>query len=415
MYSRIKNYILDKIKTEKKINSNTIMENLLSHYDKNKTILQGKYLRDNVGLYEIINLFIKLMDMEIIFQTWCFHDMFEKKEFEKNEKLVSNLNLFLSEKIKNLNENGFYVILVEIPYHVNLIFIDKRKKYKWKYYFYEPHMPEKYNERYEFIKYVNNMFDSNGYVLCKLPTFILRQKDLPLCYIYVLHSILCLYALHNDVKVNNEIENNDSLIINFTEKILNLCHTKKLIQDLDYHILSDNISKINNKILRQDIFLLSCNPNVIVNIFENNSDLHIMYDIIQDLYEEELDFKYFDDIISLVSKSQNITKQQKNEFYILELLLKNVYNVNITKSLYKYYDDMIFYNIIYDEDILAMHYENYVFCLKIFNIIKNRYKIRNIIYKQYSSGDLYSIIKTKCDKKFINLIDRKINQKRERE
>jgi hypothetical protein len=84
MYSRIKNYILDKIKTEKKINSNTIMENLLSHYDKNKTILQGKYLRDNVGLYEIINLFIKLMDVKSQFIFIGKNKKFKRKWILRN-------------------------------------------------------------------------------------------------------------------------------------------------------------------------------------------------------------------------------------------------------------------------------------------------------------------------------------------
>lgn len=416
MYEIIK-YVINKIKFKNEtLNTNAVIKNLLFHTDKNKTILQGKYLRDNIGLCKILNLFINLIKMEIICETWKFHDIFEKKEFEKKDEIILNLNVFLQNKIKSLNEYGFYVILLEIPYHINLIFIDKRKKYKWKYYFYEPHMPEKYNEKYEFIKYVNNFFVSNGYVLSELPKYILQQNELPICYIYVLHSMLYLYASHNNIEINTEFENNsDTYISNFTEKLLSVCYNNKLIKDTDYFILTDYIEKINKIICYDDVLLLSCNPNIIVSMFENNNNLHITYINIHNLYDEGLNLNYFDDVICLISKSENISIQQKNEFYVLELLLKYVYNVNITNSLYEYYDEDIFYNIIYDENIIAIYNENYLFCLKIFNMIKNVYRIRNIIYKEYSFGELYDMIKKNENKKMLNLIDRKINQKRKRE
>jgi hypothetical protein len=407
---------------EKNIN-NHIIENLLVHHNKNKAILQGKYLRDNIGLENIINLFEKTINIDIIQYEWKFYEMFDNKKFIKSESIIKNLDIFLREKMQELEKNGFYVILLKIPFHVNLLCIDKRKKHKWKYYLYEPHMPEELSDNYEFIDCMNNFFKSYGYNIIDIPKNLLKQHELPLCYIYVLHSILCLYILNNNINIDYEIDCNnemmsDTYIINFTEKILCLCYDNNMIDGLIFNFLTNNMAKIvkiKNRYIDYDILLLSCEPNIIINTFENNMNLHIIFNNIDELYDEDIDLKYFCKVINLVKNNNVITLHQKNDFYVLELILEFIYDVKFDVSLYNFYDENMFYNIIYNNDIIARYYDNYDFCVKIFSLMPDVYERKNIIEKYYASGKLCDIINKKCiDKRTIKFINKILNGNKKR-
>jgi hypothetical protein len=94
---------------------------------------------------------------------------------------------------------------------------------------------------------------------------------------YILHFFLHLYLKnHSNVLKNSIIHNyDDDIIIDFTRWIIDLCHENKMIKSEEYYLLTNKICQFNlcNKRSNyNNIFMLSCDPNIINSIFANENE-----------------------------------------------------------------------------------------------------------------------------------------------
>jgi hypothetical protein len=410
---------------KQKSQNNIIRETLNSNYNNNNTaIMQGIYIRDIIGIENIIKkVFIenKIISQNIIYETWNLEPHVKNyNELACNDNNIKNIIYdYFYKKISNISKNQISIILVSIPGHINLIYIDTRSRYKWKYYYYEPHYPnKKYDEKYTYIEIADEIFKKNGFSEINLSKNVLQQEKLPLCYIYVLHSFVNL--CNNNDNYNREqnnainIEIDDVLIIEFTRKLLKLCYNSNLINDLDYYLLTNDITKINANIknninnIKKNLFMLSCEPNIISQFIEKY-DITINFLHINKLHDEQIELDYFGKIYEQI-QNKNISRHNIYQLYLLLLVLKHNFKLNICTDLFqniKINKNILEKNII--ESNILYYYQNYNLFKIIIKYIDNGDDKREII--KYIYDDI--IIKKKdCDENYIRYIKFLRNQKR---
>ena len=183
---------------------------------------------------------------------------------------IKSLEKYIKENIK---EDKIYIILYYVPSHINLIYIDNMKKHI---YYYEPHQQkyEKYNHE-QILSMFDEFFTKKFFENAEHA--ILRQSSLPVCYMYVIYCFLLLYVTHSDLLLTEKYisECTNVYIGLFIKYILKLAHEYKLIPDMEYYALTQNIYKLNK--------LKEANPNKLsfqkeLQFFADNNNLFLLQD-----------------------------------------------------------------------------------------------------------------------------------------
>jgi hypothetical protein len=383
-------------------------------FNTNASILQGRYIRDNIKIHNIVNKIFKAkMMMDIEYQIWNL----EKYDFfSMNTAEISKINNYISKKIMHLKNNKIYFIYLSIYEHVNLLYIDlKNNKNEKYYYIYEPHMPKNNDDRYPIPQKIENILDDNNFTKKNFPNYIIKQEQLPLCYMYILHFFVTVYHLENtNIKKKYIIDNyNDDIIMEFTEWILDLCYQNKMIIPQDYYLLTNKICQYNlfcEKNSNQ-IFLRSCNPKVLTSFFINNTKNRINFTYIESLHSDDINFYYMKKFIKLAENNNTISLFNKHQIFILSLLLKYYYNIDCSTNILhsEHIDQEIFVEALMESDILSK-YIGYNFLSVIIGNIKCMHN-KKILIKRFVHN--YSD-KQKCNNlliKFVENIDKSKNEK----
>jgi hypothetical protein len=341
-------------------------------FDRNASILQGMYIRDVIKIPNLIDkIFIKEMNMKIEFQTWniCDHDF-----YSQSSKMKNRIDNYISKKISQLKNNKIYFIDLNFPYHVNIIYIDLKDKNEKKYYLYEPHMPDNNDKKYPKLSILESIFEKNSFVKQEFPNYVLKQDQLPLCYMYTLHfffnSYHFEYAGYSTKNILNKCYNDD-IIINFTEWMLDLCYKNKMIKAEDYYLLTNKICQYNlhyQKYNPNNIFLRSCNPQIILSVFNNHNKININFAKILNLYDS-VDFYYLTKFFDSVKKS-DMSIYNKHQLLLLSLLMKHYFKVEHNAKIIskKDIDQELLVELIKETDILSL-YLNYSFFSSVLELV----------------------------------------------
>jgi ankyrin repeat protein len=232
------------------INNVLNMRAVIRPFDYYATVLQGIHIRDRIDVGKIMQtIFIdnfgfdfKFIETKGKFGSWT--DMQDDTEAARQ-----NLeNQLYTDVIKNLNEDKLYFVNFYVPKHVNLHFIDQRKQ-PYTVYVYEPHVPteeeESAGQPYWYMGAIKNMYRSEGYIIKDLPYTIFKQRDLPLCYVYVIHYFLYLFlSVGRELELQKYIQECDNLyIMKFTRDLLKLCYSYGsygLVDSVSYYLLTNN-------------------------------------------------------------------------------------------------------------------------------------------------------------------------------
>lgn len=342
-------------------------DNNNNKYKINKSILQGIHIRDKIEIKNVIQkVFIEDMNIDIIYYEW---DMRNYDFDSQNEKEKDKINNFIFNKITELDFDKKIFIYFIIPNHANLLYIEKKRNI-YTYYFYEPHMP-KNNEEYQHINYITKIFNKLDFKKGIIP-YTLKQDQLPLCYMYVLHNFIFLNHIKKRKSDLCKIDDDDS-IIDFTNFIIEKCYEVKLINKEDYYLLTDKINQYNLYGIKRkinNIFLKTCNPNVLLYLLKKN--MYIDYNDIKNI-NGYVDFYYINEFLILVRNNKEINEFNKHTIYIFMCVMKFYYNININYNLFDMFDNIdsnIILEILQKNKILNNHI-NYNLYYFIFNLIKN--------------------------------------------
>jgi hypothetical protein len=376
-----------------------------NNFSRNMSILQGIYIRDNIKIHNIVNkIFKDKMMMEIEHQFWNL----EKYDFfSMSTKETNKINNYISKKIMCLENDKIYFIYLLIYEHVNLLYIDLKNNNNQKYYYiYEPHMPENDDNRYPIPQKIESIFNNNNFTKKNFPDYIIKQDQLPLCYMYTLHFFMNLYHLENtNIKKKYIIKNyDDDNIMEFTEWILDLCYQNNMVNTRDYYLLTNKICQYNlfcEKFNFNKIFLKSCNPKVLISFFTNNEKLRINFSDINSIYLDDIDFYYMKQFINC-AENANISLFNKHQIFILSLLLKYYYNLDCSTNILNVaeIDQEIFLEALIESDLLSKHV-NYNLFKNILKYVKKNNDKKIFIYRFINNDQ----DKKKCDNNLLNYIN----------
>ncbi len=374
---------------------------ILNNYNINRSILQGLYIRDVIGIDQIVKkIFIEKMGLNFIYEYWNIEQYvkdFEDFDYDNNNNnnnIKDNIISFISKKISHLNKGNIYFIHLNLHGHVNLIYIDTKQNYKWKYYYYEPHMPEINIRQYIIIDYIKECFYNSGYDDIILPKFLLKQQRLPLCYMYILNFFLNLYLSNDNCSVNIICEQLHNIyIMDFTEIILKLCRNSNLIDNFYFSLLTNdviNIKKLCYKknICTKDFLLYCCEPSIFLLYLEKHK-IHINYLQINLLHDEDIDFYYIIEILENIKKNDNISSYNKHQMLLLSLVMNHYFDIksDILIMTKKEIDQKLFVDII-DKTNVLFYYLNYNFYKNVFEMICDKKEKKNIIDKIYNNKNI---------------------------
>src|SRR5208283_1383332 len=117
-------------------------------------------------------------------------------------------------------------------------------------YLYDPHMPDEelMQTKYWILDALKKIYEKNGFIVKPIPEIMLRQTNLPLCYMYAIHFFLYLFVTRDLDALIMRYPFDTIYIMSFTRYILKLCNQYKLINDPEYYILTDNSYQIQNVI-----------------------------------------------------------------------------------------------------------------------------------------------------------------------
>lgn len=303
------------------------MRTLLEPLNIYRTTLQGMWIRDVVGIERFVN--------EVLVNKFGFNINFLEIEFtnllDNNEIKRTMDDLFV-----NIKSNNIYFINVSLPNHINLIYMDTynnesstKSVYKGSVYIYEPHVSpddEPIMEKYNVYTQLQKIYKNSGYNVLPLPKDILQQRDLPLCYMYVLHFYMFTFVTASESRniITTYRGFDDIYIANFTHFILKLCHEYTLMNSIDYYILTNNtfqIQKIiNDSSEINDLFskISSKSMAKILYSMTENISLGSIANVICDslLFEEYIAIQLYQNIINII-RIQNKTALQTIETRIV--------------------------------------------------------------------------------------------------
>ncbi len=320
------------------------MRAMLKPYDAYRSILQGRWIRDRIGIKEFVTTILisefkfnfKLLEWNIDDIYHTYEELSEKKSIEKSDDLKQKMNDY----IDTLNYGNIYIILFSIPGHYNLHYVNKYSDDDKYVYIYEPHMPSVKITRksYPIIKKIKTYYYDKGFNVKKLPANILKQKNLPLCYMYVIHFFMYLFVTmgmaipkyvpdDDDYLLTKYLDVDDLYIMNFTRYILKLCHEYKLINYVDYYILTNNTHKIQILSSQSDdnLQIIGVNKNTpVYNLIEKISSsamINIVYNFFPNIKLNMASFMQMCDIKSAINP------ERLREFILY------IYNSNISNEI----------------------------------------------------------------------------------
>lgn len=297
-------------------NNITHIRSMMSFIDIRRTELQGLWMRDVIRTENIIKIFTEKLKFNFEFLKW------DVREFIVNGNCNKTLfERYIHKKISEIKDKKLYIIHLSVPNHVNLIYIDNNEKI---YYYYEPHGGDPRCQEQN----IDAVLRENNFKKNDLPENILKQEDLPLCYMYVLHFFIYLFIMkssNNDIKKAYYVQNVDDVYIAlFVRYMLKLCHEYNLVNDLDYYLLTSNTYKLKATI----------NENTIINnILYKNSEHHVIKFINDNYKNISLNISFLYDIVDIYKNSSEEfkkTEYKKNIKIIFEIChyLYNIYKKN---------------------------------------------------------------------------------------
>lgn len=324
--------------------NNCILQQLLFYEESDisdiKAIIQGQYIRDN-----------KLNDILFILQTKLFYK-FNFKEFDIITDIKGNVyydtqqdcDKFINLDIEDINTDILVSNILDIdqksdkltffyagvPSHVTGHYIIGNNVW-----IYEPYC---YN--YNYMNAFRNEYIKNGFIINKLPDFILKQKELDLCYIYVLHFfIVKLLEINNytyDYKNISNI-NSDKYISKLTYNLIEFLYRYKYISSWNYYLLKDDINGMTNFISDKKTIYINvidqlCNiinsKEMLLCIIDKirfskiNNKLHTImnkYVYNYEVFNKKL-YEFMINIFEIIIKKKNYTK-------LLTFLIHNYINI----------------------------------------------------------------------------------------
>lgn len=241
-----------KNKTDKCKENILNMASLIEPFDHYRSDIQALYIRDVIREKDLIDkIFIEQFGFNFIYLSWNVNDLYNQylEDLPKEERKINELTKKMDNYIKQISKDKLYFIHFSIPGHANIHFINNNKVY-----IYDPHnpTPEKIENEYWYIGEIKKIYETNGFIYEPLPSNILSQKQLPLCYLYVLHFFLHIFinnALNKEIgKYDTRCD--DIYIMKFTRDLLKLCRQYGLtyVETDQYYLLTNNTYKIQEKI-----------------------------------------------------------------------------------------------------------------------------------------------------------------------
>ena len=308
------------------------MENMVNPYDYLRTIMIAIFIRDNIG----IDNFIK----QIIIDNYKFKIDFIVYYFPLDNN-IDNLFLQINNRLLNVQFVIIYLRVAidsNIHNHVNMILLRKKIDGIIEYYYYEPH-----NKVYEYVTNFKNAATTKNYIEINLPNNLLKQTNLPLCYLYCLHFFIYI-IMNNGKDVDKYIQNCDNLyIMKFTSDILRLCYRYNLFKDFSitnptidstiekkivYYLLQNNINMIRKLLIEhKDILKLTSAISLIVSSKKMYRTIYKIFsnDISNALIKKN-DFRYVTNFLIMIHNEIN---RKDNDFItrILNNTIKNISNI----------------------------------------------------------------------------------------
>jgi hypothetical protein len=342
----------------------TFTKKIVYSYSEVSVINQSLFIRDKIYTENLISFFNEHLNYGIT-----------HKKIKNYSKLQEELK-----NIENIKGTFFYTILTMEGYHVNGVVIKHTDEGKYMY-IYEPHFStehkiyEKYEiyKEYEIFKFIKD--NEHTYEINDLPKIILKQKDLPLCYIYVIHFLMSIY-FSDDVSeayVKYDETCDNMYITTFVRYLLKLLHEYKKINDIDYYILTDNTYKVYQ--------LLSDNKDLYIqNIFYYVSSI--------DLYK--------------------IIEKRTNDVNICYMLMRTSsdFNKDIFRKRYVSYKINCIINTTEIEDIIPLYEEENLFSTKLYNIAIKKIKYNYYCNTFFGGYSLLHLVSGFDDLKTFKLIEK---------
>lgn len=382
------------------------LSSILHPYDFNRSILQAKWIRDNIGIKKFVKkILIEEMKFDLDFQIWDLEEFYQTKSdlHTDDREINKKVKNFFAEKIKKIEEDKKYFIYVEIPGHVNFIYIDTTN-HCWSYYFYEPHLPKKLEGRYSIIRFIDNILESFGYLKKNLPEYVLKQDELPLCYMYTIHFFICLFISGNDCEINKKISDDkvidDIYIMDFTKHMLKLCHKYSMINTLDYYFLVNNTFKIyemienNNNFFIQNLLEKTCDPDVIAYVLKKYSHIELNINSVNNLYNEDIKLDYLNLLFDKL-KDEDLQPELKHKIFLLSTIVKHMNksdNINIENKTWfhinkRKIDDNLLKILFNKYDLLNLWCDNCKMTECFLNLFRSKYVKENIINQKDNNGE----------------------------
>jgi hypothetical protein len=393
------------------------LSSIINPYDYNRSILQGRYIRDIIGIKKFVEkIYINEMKLNFNFEIWDLNNIYKSAD---NLYINTQIKYYIEEKIKNINIGKTYFIYLKLSGHVNFIYINTKSENDLFYYFYDPHNPKKLNARYSIIKLIDDVFKDLTFNKKILPNYLLEQDNLPLCYMYVIHFFTCLLISDKCIiydKISNELIIHNIYIMNFIQQMLKLCYKYKMIDTVDYLLLTNNTLKIyelinaNKLIVINSLFNKTCDSNIIIYILKECPNVNLDISIVAELYDDYIDFNYIDIIFNESSK-HNLPLKIKYELTslssIIQILTKKKNN-NLDTSVFfnkKEIDINILKNVILNNYLFYACIKNYDIINYFLSLISDKNMIKYIINQQNINGDtLLHIAIKNTDKNMIKLL-----------
>ena len=241
---------------EKCKNNMSNIASFFESFDEQKAILQGEYLKHQIGMHNIVNLIYKKhlqFNVEYVgIKLYAFESDEEKKKIGPVIESADAEKIKLTKYIQTLATNTIYLCDVFIPGHANIIYLDNHNK---TFFYYEPHLHKSEIDKlqpvdkFPYKDMVEQILLSINYTKIKLPNYVLYQTHIPLCYLYTLHFCLAIFiqqATNTTFATLIGPEYDNTNIMHFGRFILKLCNIQRLITNIDYYVLTNNVYKLNN-------------------------------------------------------------------------------------------------------------------------------------------------------------------------
>lgn len=252
------------------------MKSLLEPFDYVKSVMQGMYIRD-MSYNDL---------MDVIFKKhfkfkFNYHKIYANKdkngveyvdfdtyiELEADDLDMSVLSSTLN--IIDRNDSCTFIYF-KVPGHVNAHILRGNDVY-----IYEPH-----NKDYNYVQTVKKIYEKSGFKLQELPKTIMAQKNLPLCYMYVINFFLII-LLYPDAKYKKyeiyEKTCDDLYIMKFTRDMLKLLKEYECITEWRYILLTNNMHALNEYLVSHPNFIIDINTDLFQYV-TNTEILNIIID-----------------------------------------------------------------------------------------------------------------------------------------